>query len=190
MNGRLVATIAAAFVVGLTSAALPDEPKQASLRAGAATSNITPPLGSKLLGSFDPPASKHVHDELHARCLVLDNGQKRLALVVCDLIGLHAMVSTEARRLIAESVGIPPEHVVISATHTHSAPSALGDDLEWYPRNPSLDEYQKFVARRIADGVRRAVNTLRHAELAFGTVDVPEHVHNRRWLMRPGTAPL
>jgi hypothetical protein len=91
--------------------------------------------------------------------------------------------------MIADATGIPPAHVLISATHTHSAPSALGDDLEWYPRNPSLDEYQKFVARRIADGVRRAVNTLRPAELAFGTVDVPEHVHNRRWVMRPGTAP-
>ena len=41
----------------------------------------------------------------------------------------------------------------------------------------------------LPNGVRRAVNTLRPAELAFGTVDVPEHVHNRRWLMRPGTAP-
>src|SRR5205814_443345 len=38
--------------------------------------------------------------------------------------------------------------------------------------------------------VRRAVNTLRPAEFAFGAVDVPEHVHNRRWVMRPGTAPV
>jgi hypothetical protein len=41
--------------------------------------------------------------------------------------------------------------------------------------------YQRFVARRIADGVRRAVNLVRPAEIAFATVDVPEHVHNRRW---------
>ena len=53
----------------------------------------------------------------------------------------------------------------------------------------SLDDYQHFVARRIADGVRRAVNLLRPAEIAFGTVDVPEHVYNRRWLMREGSVP-
>ena len=100
-----------------------------------------------------------------------------------------ALVSQDARRLIQESTGIPPENVLISATHTHSASSALGPDLEWYPRRPTLDDYQKFVARRIADGVRRAVNVLRPAELAFGAVDVPEHVNNRRWIMRPAPCP-
>jgi hypothetical protein len=52
-----------------------------------------------------------------------------------------------------------------------------------------LTDYQKFVARRIADGVRRAVNLLRPAEIAFGTVDVPEHVHIRRWFLKEGSMP-
>jgi hypothetical protein len=51
-----------------------------------------------------------------------------------------------------------------------------------------LDDYQRFVARRIADGVKRAANNLRPAQVAFGTVDVPEHVHNRRWHMKEGTS--
>ncbi len=38
-------------------------------RAGAATSNITPPLGTLRVGSFAPYPTVHVHDELHARCL-------------------------------------------------------------------------------------------------------------------------
>ena len=67
-----------------------------------------------------------MHDELHARCLVLDDGKTKIALVVCDLLGLHRSVSIEARRLIQEATGIPPENVTISATHTHSAASALG----------------------------------------------------------------
>jgi hypothetical protein len=52
-----------------------------------------------------------------------------------------------------------------------------------------LDDYQKFVAKRIADGVQRAINNLRPAEIGYGSVDVPEHVFNRRWFMRPGTVP-
>jgi hypothetical protein len=52
-----------------------------------------------------------------------------------------------------------------------------------------LTDYQKFVVRRIADGVRRAINLLRPAEIAFGTVDVPEHVHIRRWFLKEGTMP-
>lgn len=161
---------------------------QDGLRAGAATSNITPELGSEIVGGFVPYPSKHIHDELHARCLVLDDGKTKLALVVCDLLGIDRVVSDEARRLIAERQGIPPSHVLISATHTHSASSALGKDSR--KLNQVGNAYQSFVAKRIADGVARAVNQLRPAQLAYGTVDVPEHVFNRRWHMRPGTVPV
>ena len=58
-----------------------------SLKAGAAISNITPPLGQNIVGGFSPTPSTHVHDELHARCLVLDDGKTRLALVVLRLVG-------------------------------------------------------------------------------------------------------
>ena len=160
----------------------------APLQAGAATSNITPELGAPIVGGFLPFPARHIHDELHARCLVLDDGKTRIALVVCDLLGLHRSVSVEARRLIQETTGIPPEHVLISATHTHSAASALGEKR--YTSEQPLDDYQRFVARRIADGVRCAVNVLRPAQIAFGTAEAPEHVFNRRWFMREGTVPV
>jgi hypothetical protein len=158
------------------------------LQAGAATSNITPPLGKDIIGGFQPFPSKHIHDELHARCLVLDDGRTRLALVVCDLLGIHRNVSDLARKLIQESSGIPPERVLISATHTHSASSALGQNR--FQHDQQLDDYQQFVVRRIADAVKCAVNRLRPAEIGFGTVQAPEHVFNRRWYMKPGTMPL
>jgi neutral ceramidase len=166
---------------------LPTSTLAGQLQAGAATSNITPELGREIIGGFVPFPSSHIHDELHARCLVLDDGQTRLALVVCDLLGIDRIISEEARRQIAEQYEIPREHVLISATHTHSAASALGKD----PRKLSqtIDDYQQFVAQRIADGVARAINNLQPAEIAFGIVDVPEHVHNRRWHMRPGSIP-
>ncbi len=162
-------------------------PPAATFRAGAATSNITPALGGDIIGGFLPIPSQHIHDELHARCLVLDDGDTQLALIVCDLLGLHRLVSDEARKQIQEATGIPPERVLISGTHTHSATSALGQDR--FKFRQELDENQQFVARRIADGVRRAKNNLRPAQIGFGEVDVPEHVFNRRWLMRPGTIP-
>jgi len=156
-------------------------PSQAEFRAGAATSNITPPLGGDIVGNFLPITATHIHDELHARCLVLDDGQTRLALVVCDLLGLHRSVSDAARAQIEQRLGIPQSNVLISATHTHSAISALGGR---YEVSQELNDYQQFVVSRIVDGVQRANNLLRPAELAFGTVDIPEHVFNRRWYMR------
>lgn len=176
-----------AFVIlgGLATVTLADEPT--SLKAGAAMSNITPALGGDIVGGFKPIPAAHIHDELHARCLVLESGETRLALVVCDLLGMHRCVSDLARKWIHEEAGIPKECVLISATHTHSATSALGQTR--YQTQQEPDEYQRFVARRIADGVRRAANLLRPAEIAFGAVDVPEHVNNRRWFMRAGTVP-
>ena len=171
----LMSSVALVFALLLAAESPP-------LQAGAATSNITPELGTLVVGGFAPYPAQHVHDELPVRCLVLDDGQTKLALVVCDLLGLHRSVSVEARRLIQEATGIPPQNVLISATHTHSAGTALGKSR--YVNHQVLDDYQRFVARRIADGVRRAVNLLRPAEIAFGTVDVPEQVHNRRWRMR------
>jgi len=172
------------YVGGVTAA----EPV---FRAGAAAANITPPLGDEIVGGFHPFPATHVHDELHARCLVLDDGSTRLAIVVCDLLGFHRSVGDEARRLIQQTTGIPAEHVLICATHTHSATTALGGGgLERYRAiQKPLAAYQTFVARRIADGVHRAANLLRPAEAAWGTIDIPEHLFNRRWFMRPGTMP-
>lgn len=182
MNMKNLAALLVSLV--LTSTAL----AAGNFQAGAATSNITPPLGLEVIGGFVPYPSEQIHDELHARCLVLDDGKTALAIVVCDLLGVHRVVSDEARKIIAEKTKIPATNVLISATHTHSASSALGKNR--LQADQTLDEYQQFVAQRIADGVARAHHNLRPAQIAFGKVDIPEHVNNRRWHMKPGTAPV
>jgi hypothetical protein len=93
-------------------------------QAGAATSNVTPPLGTPIHGGFNIPAARHVRDELHARCLVLDDGATRLALVVVDNLSINRGVFDEAKRQVHEATGIPPANQMMSATHTHSGPSA------------------------------------------------------------------
>ncbi|NLZ01197.1 MAG: hypothetical protein GXY25_11725, partial [Pirellulaceae bacterium] len=181
---RYLLAIVACF---LSTALLAADPTAPTFRAGAATSNITPALGSAIIGGFLPFPATNVHDELHARCLVLDDGQTKLALVVVDLLGIHYNVSHEAREFIEQEVGIPATNVLISAIHNHSAASALGEKHFEFPQK--IDDYQAFVARRIADGVRSAVNRLRPAQLGFTTAEAPEHVFNRRWFLKPGTIP-
>ncbi|MCH1440499.1 MAG: hypothetical protein L7W43_12635, partial [Rubripirellula sp.] len=51
------------------------------LRAGAAMVDITPPLGELVVGGFVPFPANEIHDPLHARCLVLDDGKNRMAIV-------------------------------------------------------------------------------------------------------------
>ncbi|HUG93787.1 MAG TPA: neutral/alkaline non-lysosomal ceramidase N-terminal domain-containing protein [Planctomycetaceae bacterium] len=155
-----------------------------TFRAGAAASNITPPLGEPIVGGFEPRPARHVHDELHARCLVLDDGRARLAIVLCDNVGIPREVFDAARALIPEELQLPGDHILMAATHTHSATSARSENRLVAPSE--LNEYQRFLARRIADGLVRAVNNLEPARIGWGRVDVPEEVFNRRWHMTPG----
>lgn len=183
-NMKYARILALCLVITVSPSPAAEDAEKNILQAGAATSNITPPLGTLRVGSFAPYPSVHVHDELFARCLVLTHGETTLALVTVDLVGFHRSVSVEARRLISESTGIPPEHVMISATHTHSAGTAMGTTR--YTNEQELDDYQRFLVRRIADGVRRAKNLLRPAEVAFGKADGGKYIRSRRWHLRKG----
>ena len=158
---------------------------QKVFRAGAATSNVTPWLGVSINGGFRDHIATNVHDELHARCIVLDDGQTRLALVVVDSCMVPREIFDEAKRVASQRTGIAASNMLMSATHTHSAPTAT----PVFQSDPDPD-YQKFLARRIADGVWRAANNLGPAKIGWGSARVPEQVFNRRWFMKPGTALL
>ena len=153
-------------------------------KAGAATSNVTPFLGGGIVGGWDTPPSAHVHDELHARCLVLDDGSTRIAIVLVDSVGVAREVFDEAKRQVHEATGLAPDHILTAATHTHSATNSRFDNA--LKPDKQLFEYQAFLAHRIADGVRRAINNLEPARIAWGTANEPSLVFNRRWLMKPG----
>lgn len=190
LGGGLVGVLAAASVaVALCAeAARPAGPPKQILRAGAATSNITPFLDEPIVGGWQSPAARQIHDELHARCLVLDNGSQRIGIVVADSLGIPREVFDEAKRLVHEHTGIAPERLLMSATHTHSATSARPNNV--LVPDSVFNDYQRFLARRIADGLRRAVHNLEPARIAWGTAQEPRHVFNRRWRMKPGSRVL
>jgi hypothetical protein len=155
-------------------------------RAGASVSNITPPLGTPVVGNFIEPLATNIHDDLHARCLALDDGTTKLVFVVTDNVGIDQVVFDEAKRVINERTGVPKEHLLMAATHTHSATSAggLGEKRRSYNIGKPLDEYQRFLATRISDGVQVALNRLEPARIGWGAGTVPQHVFNRRWKMK------
>lgn len=179
----LRASIAAALLLLLPALSRSAAPAKV-FRAGAAISNITPPLGIGMrAGGFESNISSHVHDELNARCLVLDDGTTRIAFIICDLTVIDREIFDEAKRLIKEATGLPVENIVGAATHTHSAANIRASHAHrmTYP----LREYEQFLARRMADGVRRAINQLEPARIAWGQTSLPGQVFNRRWLMNP-----
>lgn len=152
------------------------------LQAGTGVSTITPPLGASLSGSFEDRSIKTVHDDLHVRAIVLDDGSVRVALVLCDIICILGETVAEAWDLIAARSGIPASHVMISCTHTHTGP-ATAPLLAGDP-NPG---YLAWLAVRIADAVAIAVANLAPANIVSGVTDVEHVCFNRRFHMRDGT---
>src|SRR5438128_889766 len=88
-------------------------------RAGAYAIDVSPTkLPALVNGGFLEARSDKVQDPLHARCLVLDDGDTRLAIVVVDSCMMPRELLDRAKGLAREKTGIPTDRMLISATHT------------------------------------------------------------------------
>ena len=155
------------------------------LRAGAAVADVTPKPGVLLDGTIMQigPVTA-IHDPLHARALVLDNGTERLAICVADSTMISRQVLDQAKDLVRQNTGLPIDRMLLAATHSHSVPRAIGIG------QGELDkEYLELLAQGIAEAVGRAIGNLAPARAGWGTGQKPDLVFNRRWLMKPGTVP-
>src|SRR5690606_26229511 len=131
---RTCLRVVACLLAGL---ACRDPLRAGPLLAGAAVSDITPALGKPVEGYGSTVPTNRVHDELHARCLVLDDGGTTVAIVVCDLLGIQLGLGAKARRLIEERSGIPAENVLICATHAHSTVGGTSGGKRFSPEEES-----------------------------------------------------
>jgi neutral ceramidase len=144
------------------------------LLAGAAAVEITPSTPVFLFGyPHVARTSTGVHDPLLCSALVLDNGRVTLGIVSCDLLYIPGTVAVAARARIAAATGIPPAHVMVTATHTHSGPVTISTvPSSADPVVPPVD--QAYLAR-VADGIVAAVvsayETRRPAALGFAVAD-------------------
>ncbi len=103
--------------------------RAASLEAGAAKIEITPPLDTPLNGYGDRlgRGAVSVHDPLWARSLYLNDGKTSVLLVNTDL----CLINRELRDRVLElaPAEVPRENIILTATHTHSAQGGMNRSL-------------------------------------------------------------
>lgn len=140
------------------------------LRVGAAKVDITPKDLTGLLGVSNRPF-QGVHDPIYARALVLDNGVTSAAIVELDLVELGD--TTPLRQEIAKQLGIPADHIMIAATHDHSAPrygpTTPGTSSALEGRPKTTDAFTKQVDDSIVEALRQAKASLQPARVGLGT---------------------
>ena len=153
-----------------------------SLRAGAFAQDITPTeFPISVNGNMADSLAMAAHDPIHARCLVLANGETTLAIVVCDSCMLPRELLDEAKRLATEKTGIATSHILISATHAHSCPTSTGV----FQSDPD-ERYVRWLPGQIAKGIEQAYRQLEPARVGWAAIDEPSQIYNRRWLLKPG----
>ncbi len=139
------------------------------LRAGAGRADITPPTGYYLMGWVRSDAKAQGQlTRLFARSLVLERGGRKLALVSADLGFVPAgLVADVVERL--QRRGFGEESVIISASHTHSAPAGYSNYAAFNTvaptsttptafelGSPADPQLYSFLVRRITESIRRA----------------------------------
>ncbi len=163
------------------------------LHAGAARIRLEPPLGLGMLGYGSRVGrATGVHDDLCAQALVIGAGAGKLALCGVDLLAIGKRIADEICSIVAAQSDIPADAILISATHTHSAPAfnifatpradaKVADDrsLEWERALPGKIAEAIIAANR---ALEPAVLKTARARFTLGT--------NRRLLRADGQIQL
>lgn len=158
-----------AVVVGVASTATA---VAGPLQIGVAKAKLTPEQpGQWIAGYGDNRPAEGSHDDIWTRAMAVSDGETTIVIVANDLIGLFY---PDTREIAAQAQGVPPDHVVITCTHVHSAPDVLG---LWGPNRMTrgVDEaYLALVKTRIAETINAALGARQPAKLRFARAEAPE----------------
>ncbi|WP_146848503.1 PVC-type heme-binding CxxCH protein [Brevifollis gellanilyticus] len=151
-------------------------------RAGVSAVDVSPKTFPRIIaGGFLEGRGERNVDALHVRSFVLDDGKMKIAFAIVDTCMMEQALIDEAKEMASQQCGIPVDRMMVSATHTHSAPAAmscLGTRKD--------TEYAKFLTPKIAEAIVAADKALQPARIGWGSFDDWEHIHNRRWIRREG----
>ncbi len=151
------------------------------LRAGAQAVDISPTgFPVRVNGMFTERVANKVVDPLFAKALVLDDGTTRLAICVVDSCMVPRDILDRAKEHAAKATGIPVERMLVSSTHTHSAPSAMG--CLGSRADPA---YVEYLPGPITAAIVGANQRLAPARVGWAQGDDWKHTFNRRWIRRP-----
>lgn len=162
------------------------------LMVGMAEADITPPTGFPMAGYYHERLAEGVEDPLKAKAVVFRQGDQAAAFVVADLTGIARDLCVEVRRRAAVKTGIPESQIVVSATHSHTAPDYTAH-LFRYLQEPSAgdDAVESYSAKLIdgcVDAIVRADASVQPSLVDVGSGQQQTPISfNRRFVMTDGS---
>jgi len=169
------------------------------LKVGFAERDITPEIGMEMPGGYGKVFHRKLHDPCKVRAAVFDDGKTRVALVGVDALMVPRHLVEAARKEIQEQCGIPPEAVLIGASHSHSSgptgmvqpgefdhASALVKVLAYEKSSGAHAGYVERVRAEVVAAVRAADAARAEAFCGVGTGTEDKAGFNRRFRMKDG----
>jgi hypothetical protein len=135
---------------------------RADINVGSALRAVTPDPLLPISGGVGPSAPiRGKKGDLFARAMVFEKGETRVAIVGLDFLGFPAGLSDQVREKVP---GIPPQNILIGATHNHSGPDMYGfpDGQGGRGGDP---KYTAWVIEKTAEAINEAVAKLEPAAL-------------------------
>ncbi|MCC6881545.1 MAG: hypothetical protein IT576_05290 [Verrucomicrobiales bacterium] len=151
--------------------------QEKGLQAGTAAVDISPTVFPIQLRSGP---SSHVHDPLHVRAVAFQNGEGRAVIALVDDIGVGREMTDAAKAAVAAKTGWKVEEMLVSGTHTHTAPK--GGDT-----SPGRIAYETRRREGVIEALAKAIASLEPAKVGSASDEEATEVHNRRWFLKPGT---
>ncbi|HWQ54829.1 MAG TPA: hypothetical protein VN442_14175 [Bryobacteraceae bacterium] len=199
MNRRqFVETVAAASALRGTAQGAP-RASGGVPTAGFAERDITPEIGMEQPGGYSKVFHRAIHDACKVRAAVFHDGTGRVALVGVDALILPRALVLAARRQIQERCGIPPEAVMVGASHSHSSgPTGMVQPGEYDHASPLVRQlayekssaahpaYLKLVENEIVEAVCQADSSRAALRTGFGRGIENRVAYNRRFRMKNG----
>lgn len=155
--------------------------QDASFRAGAAVVDVSPvrfPVAVN--GGMTAGSASKITSPVNARAIVLAQNDLQVAMVVVDSCMLPRDLCDDIKAMASKATGIPADRILISATHTHTAPAAmscLGTDAD--------AEYRGYLRIKVSEAIAAAKANLEPAQIGFGSIDAAHYMAVRRWIRRP-----
>jgi len=150
-------------------------------KAGAAVVDVTPQKLPVLVnGGMTSRSLDKIKTPVTARALVCSDGSTSLAVVIVDSCMMGRELLDDVKAMATTRTGIPASHMLIAATHAHSAPASmgcLGTDAD--------PDYVPFLRERLVECIVAAQAKLQPARIGFSRIPAPDYTALRQWIRRP-----
>jgi hypothetical protein len=169
------------FLVAALACGLPADAQE--LKAGASAAILSADDAMVIGGGIGPGKAHGQEGELRASTIVVEGPHGvRVVLVACDVLMIERDVLDRAARRIERATGIPFDHILINATHTHHAPTTV--TVHGYERD---EPFTRQVEDKIVQAAQKAAGRLAPCQFLFRLGEESSVGKNSRLLLGDGT---